>query len=312
MQALFDVILPVFLLIGAGYAATAFRLLSDPGVDGLMRYANSIAAPCLLMLAISRIDLGSAYTPELLVSFYAGAFASFLIVAAATLFWLRRPAPDAVAIGFAAMFSNTLLLGLPITERAYGAQALTANYIIISVHSPLLYTFGITLMEVVQARSRGLHPLRMGLRVVRGIVTQPLLIGIAAGFAINLGRITLPAPVNDMLNMIARTTVPVALFGLGGVLLRYRPEGDARAIALVCAGSLAVHPALTWWLGTGVYHLDTPSLRSAVITAAMAPGVNAYLFAHFYGTGQRVAASAVLVGTCLTTVTAWGWLHLLP
>lgn len=312
MQALVTVILPVFLLIGAGYAATAFRVISDQGIDGLMRYANAIAAPCLLMLAIYRMDLGTAYSADLLISFYAGAFASFLIATAAARFWLGRPAPEAVVIGFAALFSNTLLLGLPITERAYGPQALTANYILISVHSPLLYTFGITLMEVVQARVRGLHPLRMGARVIRGIATQPLLIGIAAGFALNLGRISLPVPVADAVGMIARTAIPVALFGLGGVLWRYRPEGDARAIALICAGSLLIHPALTWWLGTNFYHLDTASLRSAVVTAAMAPGVNAYLFAHLYGTGQRVAASAVLIATVLTALTTWGWLHLLP
>ncbi len=312
MQALVEVILPVFLLIAAGYAAMLARILPDPGIDGLMRYANSIAAPCLLMLAISRIDLGRAYAQDLLISFYAGAFASFLMAAVLAVFWLRRPATEAVVIGFAALFSNTLLLGLPIAERAYGSGALTANYILISVHSPLLYTFGILLMEVVQARAGGLHPLRAGARVLRGIATQPLLIGIAAGFALNLGQVSLPAPVKDAAEMIARTAIPVALFGLGGVLRRYRPQGDARAIALICAGSLMLHPALTWWLGTRYFHLDTASLRSAVVTAAMAPGVNAYLFAHLYGTGQRVAASAVLMATALTVVTAWGWLHLLP
>lgn len=312
MQALLDVILPVFLLIGAGYGATLSRIIPQQGIDGLMRYANAIALPCLLMLAISRLNLRTAYSADLLVSFYAGAFASFAIVMAAAVFWLRRPAPDAVAIGFAALFSNTLLLGLPITERAYGPGALTANYILISVHSPLLYTFGITLMEVVQARARGLHPLRMALHTLRGIATQPLLIGIAAGFAVNLGRITLPAPVRETLELIAGTAIPVALFGLGGVLWRYRPEGDVRAVALICAGSLAVHPALTWWLGTQVYHLNTSGVRSAVVTAAMAPGVNAYIFAHFYGVGQRVVATAVLSATVLTLFTAWGWLQILP
>jgi hypothetical protein len=312
MQALVDVILPVFLLIGAGYAAAVSRVIAAPGIDGLMRYANSIAAPCLLMLAISRIDLGTAWSPDLLISFYVGAFASFAVVATGAVVWLRRPAPDAVVIGFAALFSNTLLLGLPITERAYGSGALTANYILISVHSPLLFGFGITLMEVVLARAQGLHPLRMAARVVRGIATQPLLIGIAAGFALNLGRVTLPAPVQEAAEMIASTAIPVALFGLGGVLWRYRPEGDARAIALICAGSLGLHPMLTWWLGTGFYHLDTASLRSAVVTAAMAPGVNAYLFAHFYGAGQRVTASAVLIATGLSLFTAWGWLRVLP
>jgi predicted permease len=44
----------------------------------------------------------------------------------------------------------------------------------------------------------------------------------------------------------------------------------------------------------------------------MAPGVNAYLFANMYGAARRVAASAVLIGTAATVLTASGWLLLLP
>jgi malonate transporter len=40
--------------------------------------------------------------------------------------------------------------------------------------------------------------------------------------------------------------------------------------------------------------------------------VNAYLFADMYGRARRVAASAVLIATGLTILTAWGWLALLP
>jgi predicted permease len=44
----------------------------------------------------------------------------------------------------------------------------------------------------------------------------------------------------------------------------------------------------------------------------MAPGMNAYIFAHMYGAARRVAASAVLAGTALSVVTVWVWLGLLP
>jgi malonate transporter and related proteins len=49
-----------------------------------------------------------------------------------------------------------------------------------------------------------------------------------------------------------------------------------------------------------------------VVTAAMAPGVNAYMFAHLYGVAKRVNASAVLVATALSIVSIWGWLQILP
>ena len=112
--------------------------------------------------------------------------------------------------------------------------------------------------------------------------------------------------------MLAGAAIPVALFGLGGTLVRYRIEGDIGPVLLVTFASLILHPAVTWALATQVFHLDTPALRSAVVTAAMAPGVNAYMFAHMYGVGKRVNASSVLVATAASILTAWGWLHLLP
>ena len=58
--------------------------------------------------------------------------------------------------------------------------------------------------------------------------------------------------------------------------------------------------------------IDTGQLRGAVVTAAMAPGINTYVFANMYGVAKRVAASAVLVGTALSVLTASFWLYILP
>ena len=58
--------------------------------------------------------------------------------------------------------------------------------------------------------------------------------------------------------------------------------------------------------------LGVAGTRSAILTAAMAPGVNAYIFANMYGRARRVAASSVLIATALSVFTVWGWLAVLP
>jgi hypothetical protein len=312
MQALFSVILPVFLVIAAGYAAVWTKVLSDEATDGIMRYAQGIAAPVLLMTGVARLDLSQSYDLGLMTSFYAGAILCFCIGAFASMRLFNRPAADAVAIGFCCLFSNSLLLGLPITERAYGTAALSGNYAIISIHAPVLYTIGIVAMEMVRGRESGLAGSEVARKIARAMLTNPLAIGIACGFAVNLAGNPLPEPVWGALDMIARSALPTALFGLGGVLVRYRPEGDRATIAMVCLLSLIVHPGTAWLLGTHVFHLPTDHLRSAVVTAAMGPGVNAYVFANMYGVAKRVAATSVLAGTVLTVLTAWVWLSFLP
>lgn len=312
MTALLDVILPVFLVIGFGYAATRGGLFSETAVDGLMRFAQTFAVPCLLFRSIATLDLREAYDLRLLGAFFIGAFASFAAGFAAARLIFRRPVTDAVAIGFVSFFSNSLLLGLPITERAYGPEALQGNFAILSVHAPLLYAFGITVMELVRSQGQGLSPRRLAEQVVRAILAVPLVIGIIAGFVVNLSGLPQPEAAMAAVNLMAAAAIPASLFGLGGALVRYRPEGDLRAIAVVCGISLMLHPAITWGLGRFAFALSTDQLRSAVMTAAMAPGVNAYLFADLYGSARRVAASAVLVATALSIVTIWFWLHVLP
>ena len=312
MEALLDVILPVFLVIGFGYAAARLRLIDDAAVDGLMRFAQNFAAPTLLFASIARLDLAATFQPTLFLSFYIAAFSSFFVAFTAAVALFRRPVTDATAIGFVALFSNSLLLGVPITERAYGADALAGNFAIISIHAPIFYAFGIAVMEWALTRGQGLSGPALIRQILRAILAQPLVIGIAAGFAVNLSGLPLPRVAWSAVDLIAVTAIPTALFGLGGVLLRYRPDGDFRIIAMLCACSLILHPALTYLLGRHAFGLDTAGLRSAVLTAAMAPGVNAYIFANLYGVAKRVAASSVLIATALSIGTIWVWLQLLP
>jgi malonate transporter len=70
-------------------------------------------------------------------------------------FLFGRPWPDSVAIGFVPLFANSVLLGLPITERAYGADALAPNFAIISIHAAYCYLLGITTMEIVKSGGSG-------------------------------------------------------------------------------------------------------------------------------------------------------------
>jgi malonate transporter len=312
MGILLDVVLPVFLIIGAGYLVALRGMLSAEAIDGLMKFSQSFGIPCLLFRSISQLDLTTSFDPGLLMSFYIGAFVCFAAGFFGAHRGFGRPLDESVAIGFACMFSNSLLMGLSITERAYGAGALAGNYAIIAMHSPMFYAFGIGLMEWVRSRGQGLSGAALGRQVTRAILAQPLVLGIIAGVLVNLTGLTVPDAVGAAVDMIGRAGLPVALFGLGGILLRYRPEGDKSLIALVVAITLLLHPVVTYALARFVFVIDVPSLRSAVVTAAMPPGVNAYLFAHLYGTGRRVAASSVLIATALSILTAWFWLQLLP
>jgi predicted permease len=308
MQALLDVIIPVFLVIGAGYIAVWRDYISEPTVDALMKFTQGVAIPCLLFSALSQLDLSNGFRFDLLFSFYFGATVCFALGITGARLLFKRSWPDAIAIGFCCLFSNSVLLGLPITERAYGAGALAGTYAIIALHAPFCYFLGITTMEI--ARSTGQGAAATARKVVSAMFHNAIIIGIALGLVVNITNVTLPVSLTEAVDLLARAALPAALFGLGGILFRYRPEGDLKTIAMVVAISLIVHPSLSFSMGSTL-DLDQDAMRSVVITSAMAPGMNAYIFASMYGAAKRVAASSVLLATTSSIVTVWFWLLIL-
>ena len=308
MQALLDVIVPVFVVIGFGYLAVWRGFFSNSNVEGLMKFTQNFAIPCLLFNAIAEIDLQSTFQVDLLAAFYSGAFISFLAGVLGGRYIFAREWEDCVAIGFCCLFSNSLLLGLAITERAYGPEVLATNFVIVALHAPFCYGLGIFAMEI--ARNRSQKPSILFKNVATAMFRNALVLGIIAGFVFNFYNLSLPKPMDDAIDMIVLVALPTALFGMGGVLYQYRPAGDVGPIIMVVIISLLMHPSLVWMFGRAVA-LDQNAFRSAVVTSAMAPGINGFVFANMYGHGRRVAASVVLICTAASILTVWGWLALL-
>ena len=308
MSALLDVIIPVFLIIGFGYCTVWARLFSIDTIDGLMKFSQNFAIPVLLFNAIAKVDLANVFDLDLFFSFYVGATAGFLIGFLGSHYLFKRHLEDSVAIGFCCLFSNTVMLGLPITERAYGEDALQHNFAIVSIHAPFCYFLGITVMELVKSSEKSLR--KKSVVILKAMFSNALVVGIVLGFFVNICGIHLAQSIQASIDMITAVALPAALFGMGGVLYQYRPAGDIGPIIMICTISLLVHPAIVWFTGSNL-ELTDMQLRSAVITAAMAPGINTYVFANMYGKAKRVASTGVLLSTALSIGTVWLWLNLL-
>jgi predicted permease len=267
------------------------------------------AVPALLFRALARLDLAQAFDPALLATFYAGALACFgLGMALARTVFGRRPG-ESVAIGFAAMFSNTVLLGLPILDRGYGDAALTPAFSIVAVHAPFNYLIGIVAMELI--RRDGAAPLETARRAATAIFSNAIALGIVSGLAVNALGVAPPGFVMDAVGMLSDAALPAAVFALGGALTRYRLRADIGEAATIAALSTLAHPAIAWALSVHVFALSPMATVAVVVLAAMPPGMNTYVFAAQYGRAEGAAASGMLLGTAVSVLTAAGWLWVL-
>ncbi len=307
MLTILLIVSPVFALVASGYLAVRFGLYPKSGVPGLISFVNNFATPCLLFRAMIDVDFGAVFNPLLISGFYTSALVAFAvgIVLARTVF--RNRPGEAVAAAFGAMFSNTVLLGLPIVQRAWGSEALPVMYSIIGFHSPTLMTAALITMEIM--RRDGAPAAEVTITAIKRVVTNPLLIGIALGLLGNLMGLKLIEPVDAFTSMMAQAVLPAALFGLGGALNEYRIRDNWVMSAAMSFIKLMALPALVYFLVIVVFRVDAAIARIAVLTAAMPSGINTYVFATSYNRSVDVAASAILITTASSVLTVSFWLY---
>ncbi len=305
MLDILAIVAPVFLVVMVGYVAARLRVVSDGDVDAILRFTTRVAVAALLFRAAATLDLGARLDPVALSAYYLPAFATFAlgILAARTVFG-QRPG-ESVAAGFTALFANSLFLGLPIVERAYGADALPYALAIIAIHAPIMYFLGIVTMEVSARDGSGLAA---GMRKVAWSMSHnPLVLSVGAGMGWNLLGLPLPAPAEEALRLLAAAALPLGMFGIGATLTRYRFGGNWGETGVFVLLAVAVRPFLVALLAFQVLRIDPVAAKVTVMMGAMPGGVNIYLFAAMYRRGEALAANALLVGTVagIATITLW-------
>ncbi len=307
MLDLINVILPVFGLLAFGYCAVRFRFFPQEGTKALVLFVNNFATPCLLAEAMLTADFSKTFNLAIIVPFYIGALLLLLAGSLiARLVFHQRPG-ESVASGFSATYTNTVLVGIPIIQRAYGAQALTTVFSIIALHAPVLITLGMVVMELVRRDAAPWH--RTTVVIITRVLQNPLLWGVGLGALGNHFGVRLPEAGTAFLTMMSAAVLPVSLFGLGGALNEYKVSESWKLASVISFLKLMVHPAIAYVLMVPILHVPIEFARYGVIVAAMPAGINVYVFATYYDRAVNVAANVVLISTVasIATITFWLW-----
>ncbi len=302
-------ILPVFLIIISGFLFRNLQILEDKDIDSLVLFCQNIGIPLLLFYNILNLNLNIVFEIGMWLSYYSSLFACFFIGLLVTKYFFFQKTEDAIAFGFCAMFSNGVLLGLPICELAFGKQSLSINYGIIIGHGPICYLLGIIFMEVTKAERASLKS--SILSSIKPIFSNNLSIGILSGLILNLFGFQLPLIMDDAFKIFIVSSIPLALFSLGGVLFKYRILKNLKISIFLIFISLVLHPLIVLSLGTYSFTLNSELLANGVIMAAMAPGLNSYFFANMYNAGKEVIASTIFIGTIITIFSATAWIYII-
>lgn len=309
MIQIFNIVAPVFLILGFGYIAAALKLISDDAVDGLIRFVTYFAVTCLLFRATATLDIANSLKPDVLASYYLPAFICFAVgILLARKVFGQRPG-ESIAAGFTTLFANSIFLGIPVAQRAYGEAADPTIFALISLHAATMYGLGVISMEVSARDGAGI--LVAVKKVLKSLSRNPLVIAVALGFTYNLGGFPIPDAVDDALQFMAAAALPAGMFAVGATLSRYAIAENLGAASAMVALKLILHPLLAMLFAVVLFGLTKIEAKTLIIMAAVPGGLNIYLFAVLYDRNKELAASALLLGTIFSILTLPLWLLIL-
>lgn len=311
VQQILTIVLPLFILVGLGYAAARSGILEASIGDALGRFVYVVAIPVMIFRTLATSSLDGVSPWGFWFAYFAGVAVVWTLGTLAIRRGFRREARAGVIGGISAAFANTALVGVPLIAAVHGEAGLVPLFVLISVHLPVLTVACALLMEraAVVDGTQAPRPLpQIMAGVARNLATNPIIIGIACGVAWRFTGLPIEGIFADVLARIASATVPLALFSLGMSMVAYGIRGNLAPGLVLGLLKIAVMPAIVFLLARDVVGLPPLWVSVATLTAACPTGINAFLFANRYGTGHAMSANAITLTTGFAVVSTGLWM----
>lgn len=295
--------LPIFLVMVAGGVLGRLGFLPKAFCQAADRLTFTVTLPVMLFLDMSEVDIRRDFEPRF-VLFCAGATLAGILATWALARALMR---DKAVVGEfvqAAYRSSAAILGVAFIQNIYGSSGMAPLMILGSV--PLFNIFAVLILMIESPQHQTPRPAR----VLRGVLTNPILLGIVAGTVFSLLPVQIPAIAEKTLTSLSSLTTPLALLSIGASFKgasAIRRAGPTLAAAFIkTVGLSLVFIPCAVALG-----FRQQELVALLIMLGSPTTPSAYVMARNMGHEGVLTASAVALTTLLSALTLTGWIFVL-
>lgn len=297
--------LPVFLVIVIGYVLMQTGMLNDNFVSVANKFNFRVTLPFLVFRDISTADIRKEFDLKF-VLFCAGAttICFFAVWIGAKLF--VRDKTIVGAFVQASFRSSAAVMGIAFIENMYGNSGMAPMMIIGAVP---LYNIYSVLVLTFEAEESGEKAEKIK-KALKGIITNPIIIGIVLGVIVSVFGITFPTVMNKTINNMAVMSSPLALIAIGAgfegkkALAKIKPTIAVAVIKLIAQTAIFVPVAISMGF-------RQEKLIAILIMLAAPTTPSCYIMAKNMKNDGVLTASAIVVTTLFSSITLTLWIYLL-
>lgn len=296
--------IPIFLTLLLGLFFRKIGLFDDAFVSRLNKFVFNAALPALLFLDIAKSDFSSVWNTKFVLFCF---FVTLISIGISTgLSYLLKPRNIQGEFIQASYRSSAAILGIAVIQNLYGNAGMAPLMIIASV--PLYNVMAVVVLSVFKPDQGRLDGTVLK-RTLKGIVTNPIILGIVAGTLWSLLRLPFPKILDSTVGNLAKTATPLGLMAMGGSLHFGKAFSRLKASVACTFMKLIGYEALFLPLAIRC-GFTKDKLVSIIIMLGSASTVTCFVMAKNMGHEGSFSSGVVLLTTLFSAFTLTFWLFL--
>jgi len=301
----FEVVAPLLLLMLVGAFIRRINVMDESTVKKMNGAVFKAFLPALIFNNLYKSDLSD------ITDVKAGLFASAVLICAYIISmilvaFIEKDNRKRGVMAQGICRSNFVIFGVPLCQAICGDEILGKISVAVAIVIPVINILAVVSLEVFRGQKGGLNIKK----ILKGVVTNPLIIASALGILVLVSGIKLPEIAEKTVSDLATIATPLALVLLGASINFSTVRGNLKQLMITISGKLVIIPLI------GISIAAFLGMRGgdlALLIAALASptAVSSYPMAIQMDGDGDLAAQVVAFSTTLCIVTVFLWVFAL-
>ncbi len=297
--------IPVFLMMVLGYLFHRMGWIDDEFAAKMNKFVFLVPLSVLLFGDLATVDFSEMWDIRFVLFCFAATVVSIGIAAGVSCLWKDKSIQgEFIQVSYR---SSSALLGIAFIQNIYGTAGMAPLMIIGSV--PLYNIMAVLVLSLFRPEQRGIGK-EAWKRTLKGIVTNPIILGIVSGLLWSALRIPMPPILQKVVSSVGGVATPMGLmamgatFDFGKALAKVKPAVTASFIKLV--GFCIIFLPIAVRMG-----FRDEKLVAVLVMLGSATTVSSFVMAKNMGHEGVLSSGVIMLTTVFSAFTLTGWLYLL-
>lgn len=297
-----EAVLPMFIMLAVGMGVKRFRLLTETELRHLNKMIFVVFFPPMMFTNLYGTDIEEAVDWRLMIFGIASVAVIYGVSMLAVLHMEKDPRSRGAMIQ-AIYRSNFVIMGIPIAVNMYGHGNLAVTAMMVAVIVPIYNVLAVVTLEVFRGGTLDFAG------ILKKVLTNPLILGAAAGLLSVLTGLKLPAVLEDVVGDMASVATPLALVILGASIDFKSIRKCGRNLVVCVAARLVIVPAIGLTAAALLGFRDIAFVTLIAMFAAPT-AVSSFTMAQSMDSDGQLAGNCVIFSTAFACFTMFLWIFL--